>query len=113
VISAGDVLTADGPVSPAMAEYLQRGIKIAEQRGADLLVLQLNTPGGALDTMEQMVQDMLASPVPVVVYIQPACAWAASAGTIITLAGHAAAMATPPSAASGGRRGEDLPRRGV
>ncbi|HNT24620.1 MAG TPA: nodulation protein NfeD [Anaerolineales bacterium] len=87
------VLTADGAVSPAMAEYLQRGIKIAEQRGADLIVLQLNTPGGAVDTMEQMKQDMLASTVPIVVYIQPAGAWAASAGTIITLAGHAAAMA--------------------
>ena len=106
------VLTADGPVSPAMSEYLQRGIKIAEQRGADLLILQLNTPGGALDTMEQMVQDMLASPVPIVVYIQPAGAWAASAGTIITLAGHAAAMApntTIGAASPVGGEGENLP----
>ncbi len=105
------VLTADGAVSPAMAEYVQRGIQVAEQRGADLIVLQLNTPGGAIDVMEEMKQNMLASSVPIVVYIQPAGAWAASAGTIITLAGHAAAMApntTIGAASPVSGEGEDL-----
>ena len=87
------VLTADGPISPAMAEYLSRGIQTAERRGAEAMIFQLNTPGGAVTTMNAMVQDILASQVPVVVYVAPRGGMAASAGTIITLAGHAAAMA--------------------
>jgi membrane-bound serine protease (ClpP class) len=105
------VLTADGPISPAMAEYLSRGIQIAEQRGAEALIVQLNTPGGAVTTMNAMVQDILASQVPVIVYVAPRGGMAASAGTIITLAGHAAAMApeTMIGAASPvGGEGEDL-----
>ena len=86
-------LTADGPVTPAMAQYLERGIHQAEQRGAELLVLQLNTPGGSLDLMQDVVESILASPVPVVVYVYPHGAMAGSAGTVITLAGHASAMA--------------------
>ena len=87
------VLTADGPITPAMASYLSRGIRIAEQQGAEALIFQLNTPGGSLDTMVQMEQAILASSVPVVVYIAPSGAMAASAGTIITLAAHASSMA--------------------
>jgi membrane-bound serine protease (ClpP class) len=87
------VLTADGPVSSAMAEYLKRSISLAEQRGAELLVFELNTPGGSVDLMQAMVQTILDSDVPVVVYIYPSGAMAGSAGTVITLAGHAAAMA--------------------
>jgi membrane-bound serine protease (ClpP class) len=105
------VLTANGPISPAMAEYLARGIQVAEQRGAAALIFQLNTPGGAITTMNEMVQDILASQVPVIVYVAPRGGMAASAGTIITLAGHAAAMApeTMIGAASPvGSEGEDL-----
>lgn len=87
------LLEADGPITPAMREYLKRGIGIAEQRDAEMLIFQLNTPGGAVDQMNYMVQDILSSQVPVIVYITPRGAMAASAGTIITLAGHAAAMA--------------------
>ncbi len=76
-----------------MAQYLERGIRSAEQRGAELLVFQLNTPGGSLDLMQDVVESILASPVPVVVYVSPRGAMAGSAGTVITLAGHAAAMA--------------------
>ncbi len=54
------VLTADGPVTPAMAQYLGRGIKIAERQGAEALIFQLNTPGGSIDTMNQMEQDIQA-----------------------------------------------------
>jgi membrane-bound serine protease (ClpP class) len=106
------VLTADGPVTPAMAQYLARGIKIAENQKAEALIFQLNTPGGSIDTMNQMEQDILASTVPVIVYVAPRGAMAASAGTIITLAGHASAMApeTMIGAASPvGSQGENLP----
>jgi membrane-bound serine protease (ClpP class) len=105
------VITADGPLTPAMREYLKRSIGIAEQRGAEALVLQLNTPGGSIDLMTEMVQVMRASTVPVVVYVMPNGAMAGSAGTVITLAGHAAAMApeTMIGAASPvGSQGEDL-----
>lgn len=87
------VLTYDGPVTPSMVEYLARGIKAAERNGAELVVFRLNTPGGSVTLMNTMVQNIRSSPVPVVVYVSPAGAMAASAGTIITLAGHASAMA--------------------
>ena len=106
------VLTIDGAITPATQEYLARGIQTAEQNGAEVVILQLNTPGGGLDPMQKMAQDIRASRVPVVVYVSPRGAWAASAGTVITLAGHAAAMApeTAIGAASPvGSQGADLP----
>jgi membrane-bound serine protease (ClpP class) len=105
------VLTADGPITPAMAQYLSRGIKAAEQQGAEALIFQLNTPGGGIDTMTEMEQMILASTVPVIVYVAPAGAMAASAGTIITLSGHASAMApntTIGAASPVGGQGENL-----
>lgn len=105
------VLTADGALTPAMVEYLERGIRTATQDGAELLVLQLNTPGGSIDLMQTMVEDIRASTVPVAVYITPRGAMAGSAGTVVTLAGHVAAMApeTAIGAASPvGSQGEDL-----
>lgn len=107
------VLTATGPLTPALVEYLDRGIALAEANQAQALILQLDTPGGQIDHMNAMVQSIRASRVPVVVYITPRGAIAASAGTIITLAGHAAAMApeTAIGAASPvGGQGEDLPQ---
>ena len=104
-------LAADGAVTPSMAEYLRRGIRQAEQRGAELLVFELNTPGGSVELMQEIVEDMLASPVPIVVYVYPRGAMAGSAGTLITLAGHAAAMApgtTIGAASPVGGQGEDL-----
>ena len=86
------VLNADGTVAPAMQEYIQRGIQVAEQRQATLLVIELNTPGGGIGNMEEIVTSIRASTVPVVVYVTPRGAMAASAGTVITLAAHAAAM---------------------
>jgi len=105
------VLTADGPLTPAMLEYLERGLRLAENREAELLVLQLNTPGGSIDLMQDMVEAIRSSPVPVAVYIAPRGATAGSAGTVITLAGHVAAMApeTAIGAASPvGMEGQDL-----
>jgi membrane-bound serine protease (ClpP class) len=105
------ILTAEGPVTPAMREYLQRGIQIAERRSAEVLIFQLNTPGGNIEPMNTMVQDIRLSTVPVVVYVQPRGAMAGSAGTVITLAGHASAMApetTIGAASPVGPEGEDL-----
>ncbi len=105
------VLEAQGPLTPAMAEYLDRGIARAELESYSILVFQLATPGGSIDLMDRMVQSIRASQVPVIVYIAPRGAIAGSAGTVITLAGHAAAMApeTAIGAASPvGGQGEDL-----
>ena len=87
------VLNVEGVVAPAMQEYIQRGLELARQRNADLVVLQLDTPGGSVDTMNNIVKDIRDSSTPVVVYVSPRGAMAASAGTMITMAGHAAAMA--------------------
>jgi membrane-bound serine protease (ClpP class) len=105
------VLQARGPLTPAVAEYLDRGLRLAEARDAEAVVLQIDTPGGSIDLMSRMVQSIRASRVPVIVYVAPRGAIAGSAGTVITLAGHAAAMApeTAIGAASPvGGQGEDL-----
>jgi membrane-bound serine protease (ClpP class) len=105
------VLTFDGAITPALTQYITRGIKAAEQQGAEVLVLQLNTPGGSIDTMNDIVQIIRASDVPVAVYVAPRGAMAASAGSVITMAGHVSAMApeTVIGAASPvGSQGEDL-----
>jgi len=105
------VMTANGPIMPPMLEYITRGVKSAEQRNAEVLIIQLDTFGGSIDTMKSIVQVIRDSDVPVVVYVSPRGAHAASAGTLVTLAGHAAAMApeTVIGAASPvGGQGEDL-----
>lgn len=105
------VLTARSPVSAPMADYLERGVRYAEQNDFDLLVFQINTPGGSVDIMNRMVETMRSSSVPIVVFVGPRGAMAASAGTVITLAGHAAAMApeTAIGAASPvGMQGEEI-----
>jgi membrane-bound serine protease (ClpP class) len=87
------VLTADGPIMPPMLEYISRGIERAERLDAEVLVIELNTPGGSVDTMLQVISEIRVSRVPVVVYVAPRSAIAGSAGAIITMAGHASAMA--------------------
>ena len=88
-----DVLTLQGPITPIVASYIDRGIDTAEADGAHCLIIELDTPGGSVTVTEQIVQRMKASTVPIVVYVHPQGAKAASAGTFITLAGHLAAMA--------------------
>ncbi|MBI4769963.1 MAG: nodulation protein NfeD [Chloroflexi bacterium] len=105
------VLQASGPVAQAMVMYIERGLLRARAIGAEVVIVQLNTPGGGLGTMESIIQQFRASEVPVVVFVAPRGAMAGSAGTLITLAGHAAAMApeTAIGAASPvGGQGEDL-----
>ncbi|MGD2253615.1 MAG: nodulation protein NfeD [Anaerolineales bacterium] len=105
------LLEVSGPLTPAMAEYLDRGIALAEREAAEVVIFQLDTPGGAVDLMNRMVRSIRGSRVPVVVYVAPRGAIAGSAGTVITVAGHVAAMApeTAIGAASPvGAQGEDL-----
>ena len=105
------VLTVDEAVAPPMVEYLKRGLSRAEQQGAELVILQLNTPGGSIDSMNEVIQLIRNSRVPVAVYVAPSGAMAGSAGTVVVLAGHAAAMApdtTIGAASPVGAQGEDL-----
>jgi membrane-bound serine protease (ClpP class) len=87
------VMTANGPIMPPMLEYIKRGIQTAERQDAQVLVIQLNTPGGSVLTTLDIIRMMRASKVPIVVYVSPKNAIAASAGAFITMAGHASAMA--------------------
>ncbi len=87
------VLTAAGPVGTFMAEYVERGITEAEARGAAAVVLRLDTPGGLDSAMRRIVQRTMNARVPVIAYVAPRGARAASAGCLIVLAAHVAAMA--------------------
>lgn len=105
------VITAEGPVTPVMVSYIERGIAAAKERRAAVLIIRLNTPGGQIELMNKIVNAMLESAVPIVVYVSPSGAIAGSAGTLITLAAHANAMA--PNTAIGaaspvGAQGEDI-----
>ncbi|HJR78912.1 MAG TPA: nodulation protein NfeD [Anaerolineales bacterium] len=91
------IMTADGPIMPPMLEYIRRGVETAERQNAEVLVIQLNTPGGSVDTMLELIREIRASDVPVVVYVAPKNAIAGSAGAMITMAGHASAMAPETS----------------
>ena len=105
------VLEVEGAVTPVMADYFQRGIDTAAATSATAVIIQLDTPGGLVDTTLEIMQSFHAAPVPVIVYISPKGAQAASAGSIITMTGHAAAMApeTVIGAASPvGQDGADL-----
>ncbi|HUX49113.1 MAG TPA: nodulation protein NfeD [Dehalococcoidia bacterium] len=88
-----EVLTVDGTIVPVIADYIDRGISQAEENGATVCIIELNTPGGLLDSTEKIVQKIMNADVPIVVYVSPQGAWAASAGTFITLSAHIAAMA--------------------
>ncbi len=102
----------NGPVTPILAEYIDRTITNAEATGAAAVVLELDTPGGSVDITKQITQRMTSATVPVIVYVAPRGAHAASAGTFITLAGHLAAMApgsTIGAASPVGSEGADLP----
>lgn len=83
----------DGPIGPATADYVARAIHEAESSGAECLVVQLDTPGGLLESTKRMVQSFYGSRVPVVVYVAPSGANATSAGCFLTLAADVAAMA--------------------
>ncbi|MCA9935952.1 MAG: nodulation protein NfeD, partial [Anaerolineales bacterium] len=105
------VLEIEGPVTPAMESYFQRGIAAGEAEGATAVLIILNTPGGAVDTTTDIIQLFRNANVPIIVFITPSGAQAASAGSIITIAAHASGMSpeTVIGAASPvGGEGEDL-----
>src|SRR5213080_4567068 len=87
------LIKINGAIGPATASYIARSIDEARTQNAQCLVIQLNTPGGLLDSTQTIVQDFLGSTVPVVVYVSPTGATATSAGCFITLAADIAAMA--------------------
>lgn len=87
-----EVLTVDGTIVPVIADYIDRGISQAERDGATVCIIELDTPGGLLDSTERIVQTIMNADVPIAVYVSPKGAWAASAGTFITLSAHIAAM---------------------
>src|SRR5687768_3455593 len=87
------VLHASSVVLPTMRSYINRGLADADARDAEAVIIVLDTPGGSVDTMLKIVQDIRTSDVPVIVYVGPRGASAGSAGLFITLAGHVAVMA--------------------
>lgn len=86
------VLNVKGTINPVVANYIGRGIDLAEERGAAVCVIQMDTPGGLDSSMREIVKDIMEADVPVAVYVPPGSR-AASAGAFITLSAHVAAMA--------------------
>lgn len=109
------VVTLDGIINPVSSEFILKKLGDAEEMGATAIVIELDTPGGLMESMRQMIKGMHASTVPVVVYVAPDGARAASAGTFITIAAHVAAMAPQtnigaahPVSAGGGQMDETM-----
>ncbi|MDQ7787033.1 MAG: nodulation protein NfeD, partial [Thermodesulfovibrionales bacterium] len=87
------VVTVNGAINPVVSEYLNKTIMKANEKKVEALVIELDTPGGLDTSMRTIVKDIIASEVPVIVFVSPSGSRAASAGAFITLAAHIAAMA--------------------
>jgi membrane-bound serine protease (ClpP class) len=87
------VITVDGAINPASAEYIDSGINHAVENNGECLIIKLNTPGGLLESTRNIVTSILESPIPIIVFVAPSGARAASAGVFVTLSANIAAMA--------------------
>ncbi len=87
------IIELEGPINPGTATFMARGLEEARKRGDALVIIRLDTPGGLASSMRTMVKAIMNSPIPVVVYVAPKGAGAASAGVMITISAHIAAMA--------------------
>ncbi|NKE71718.1 NfeD family protein [Candidatus Manganitrophus noduliformans] len=112
------VVTYDGIINPVSSELFTTAITQAEQAGAEALIIQLDTPGGLDTSMRDIIKAMIASEVPIVVYVAPSGGRAGSAGVFITLAAHVAAMApgtnigaAHPVAMGGGEMDEEMKKK--
>jgi len=94
-----DVLTVKGTINPVLVDYIERGIEQAEDEGAEAVVIELDTPGGLDTAMRDIIQEIVNARIPVVVYVSPSGARAASAGFYILISSHVAVMA--PNTATG------------
>ena len=111
---AGEVvrLRVDDTIQPASQRYIERALEEAADRGADLVVMELDTPGGLVDTTRDITSAIIGSPVPVVVYVSPSGARAASAGFFILISADVAVMAPGTNTGAAhpvGGQGENLP----
>jgi membrane-bound serine protease (ClpP class) len=88
-----NMIVIDGSINPAVDDFIRENIGRAKSAGARALIIQLDTPGGLLESTRTIVKEMLGAPVPVIVYVAPSGGGAGSAGVFITLAAHVAAMA--------------------
>ncbi len=88
-----DVITIDASINPATADFIHESILTASRTGAQALIIELDTPGGLLDSTKAIVKDLLGAPLPVIVYVAPSGAGAASAGVFVTMAANLAVMA--------------------
>jgi membrane-bound serine protease (ClpP class) len=112
------VLTIDGTITPPMAQYINRGIRSAENDNVDAVVIEIDTPGGLSSAMDDITRRILESEVPVIAWVTPRGARAASAGVFITYASHIAAMApgtsigsASPVSSDGGEIDETMSRK--
>ncbi len=131
VAQSVSAIRIDGGINPAVADHVAKAIREAHEAGSPALVIELDTPGGLVSSTKDIVTSILNAELPIVVYVSPRGAWAASAGTFITLAGHVAAMAPgstigsahpvtiggdnpkpPEPEESDGKKGKPAPRHG-
>jgi len=110
-----DVVTIDGIINPVVAEFLAKAIKRSTEQEAECLIIQMDTPGGLDLSMRSIIKEMMGADIPIIVYVSPSGARAASAGAIITIAADIAVMApgtnigaAHPVALGGGEMGDEM-----